>query len=177
MLFSSGIFFLQTIFPSWNTDFLASNNFFHTLLNSRRVFHRAGFFHSPGIFPIFGNQWWPRLRLSPSLVPLGGEQYHSSLRLKGTMTHSCMKHGFFSLKQFLSHITKFPRGFSSSKIFPFTWIYLAGFFHSPRFFFPPAGFFISFDLNLWSLFKIRRFLKKWLEDFLLLVKKNYQIFM
>ena len=28
------------------------------------------------------------LRLSPSLVPLGGEQYHSSLRLKGTMTHS-----------------------------------------------------------------------------------------
>ena len=82
-----------------------------------------------------------------------------------------MKHGFFSLKQFLSHITKFPRDFWSSGIFPFTGIYLAGFLHSPRFFFPLAGFFIPFDLNLWSLFKIRRFLKKWLEDFSLLVKK------
>ena len=41
--------------PSWNTDFLASNNFFHTLLNSLGIFDRAGFFHSPdlssGIFP------------------------------------------------------------------------------------------------------------------------------
>ena len=35
--------------PSWNTDFLASNNFFHTLLNSRGVFDRAGFFHSPDL--------------------------------------------------------------------------------------------------------------------------------
>ena len=34
-----------------------------------------------GGHPPPGNQWW-------SLVPLGGEQYHSSLRLKGTMTHS-----------------------------------------------------------------------------------------
>ena len=34
--------------PVWNTDFLASNNYFHTLLNSLRIFHRAGFFHSPG---------------------------------------------------------------------------------------------------------------------------------
>ena len=30
--------------------FLASNNFFHTLLNFREVFHRARFFHSPGFF-------------------------------------------------------------------------------------------------------------------------------
>ena len=36
--------------PVWNTDFLASNNFFHTLLNSSGVFHRAGFFHSPKFF-------------------------------------------------------------------------------------------------------------------------------
>ena len=85
--------------------------------------------------------------------------------------HSFMKHGFFGLKQFLSHITKFPRGFWSSGIFSFTGIYLAGFLHSPRFFFPLAGFFIPFDLNLWSLFTIRRFLKKWLEDFSLLLKK------
>ena len=28
-----------------------------------------------------------------SMVPLGGEQYNCSLRLKGTMTHSFMKHG------------------------------------------------------------------------------------
>ena len=85
--------------------------------------------------------------------------------------HSFMKHGFFGLKQFLSHITKFSRGFCSSGIFPFTGIYLAGFLHSPRFFFPLAGFFIPFDLNLWSLLDIRRFLKKRLEDFSLLVKK------
>ena len=71
-------------------------------------FSSSGIFPFTGIFSIFvkigivkigmakfgivkisiGNQWWPRLRLSPSLVPLGGEQYHSSLRLKGTMTHS-----------------------------------------------------------------------------------------
>ena len=75
-----------------------------------------------------------------------------------------MKHGFFSLKQFLSHITKFPRGFWSSGIIPFTRIYL-------------AGFFIHFDLNLWSLFKIRRFLKKWLENFFTFSEKNYRIFM
>ena len=49
----------------------------------------------------------------------------------------------FSLKQFLSHITKFPRGFWSSGIFPFTRIYLAGFFHSPRFFLSCRGFFHS----------------------------------
>ena len=78
--------------PVWNTDFLASNNFFHTLLNSCGVFHRAGFSHSPG----------------------------------------------FIQQDFSIH---------------------------RDFFFPLAGFFISFDLNLWSLFKIRRFLKKWLEDF------------
>ena len=39
------------------------------------------------------NQWWLRLRLSPSLVPLGGEQYHSSTHLKGTMTYSFMNDG------------------------------------------------------------------------------------
>ena len=81
-------------------------------------------------------------------------------RLHNLKNHSFMKHGFFSLKQFLSHITKFPRDFSIHR----------------DFFFPLAGFFIHFDLNLWSLFKVRRFLKKWLEDFSLLVKKH-QIFM
>ena len=88
-----------------------------------------------------------------------------------------MKHGFFSLKQFLSYSTKFLPGFLSSGIFPFTRFIERDFSIHRDFFFPLAGFFIHFDLNLWSLFKIRRFLKKMLEDFSLLVKKNYQIFM
>ena len=93
--------FEEMLIPVWNTDFLASNNFFHTLLNSR---------------------------------------------------------GFFIERDFSIH-----RDLSSG-IFPFTEI-----------FFPLAGFFIPFDWNLWSLFKIRRFLKKWLEDFSLLVKKKLSI--
>ena len=89
-----------------------------------------------------------------------------------TNAHSFMKHGFFSLKQFLSHITKFPRGFWSRGIFPFTGFIERDFSIHQDFFFPLVGFFIHFDLNLWSLFKIRRFLKKLLEDFSLLVKKT-----
>ena len=53
------------------------------------------------------------------------------------------KSNIFSLKLFFSHITKFPRGFSSTGIYPFTGIYLAGFFHSPRFFLSSRGFFHS----------------------------------
>ena len=93
------------------------------------------------------------------------------LHFKGNR-HSFRKHGFFSLKQFLSHITKFLRGFWSSGIFPFTGFIERDFSIHRYFFFPLAGFFIHFDWNLWSLFKIRRFLKKLLEDFSLLVKKN-----
>ena len=86
--------------------------------------------------------------------------------------HSFMKHGFFSLKQFLSHITKFPRGFWSSGIFPFTGIYRARFFHSPRFFLSSRGFFHS----LWfkSLINIQnsKIFKEMVRKFSLLVKKK-----
>ena len=100
------------------------------LMSIQRDFSIHRDFFIPHLNP--WNQWWLRLRISPSLVPLGGEQYHSF-----------MKHGFFCLKQFLSHITKFPRCFWSSGIFPFTGIYLAGFFHSPRYFLSSRGFFHS----------------------------------
>ena len=60
-----------------------------------------------------------------------------------------MKHGFSSVRQFLSPITKNPRGFSSRGIFPFTGnfpfngIFISRDFSNHRdFSFPLAGFFI-----------------------------------
>ena len=57
---NKGFFNTELSIPVWNTDFSASDNFFHTLLNSRGVFHRAwflltgiylaGFLHSPRFF-------------------------------------------------------------------------------------------------------------------------------
>ena len=55
--------------------------------------------------------------------------------------HSLMKHGFFSVGQFLSHITKLPGVFHLAGVFHFPGIYLAGFFHIPRFFLSSRGFF------------------------------------
>ena len=61
--------------------------------------------------------------------------------------HSFMKHRFFSVRLFVSPITKNLRRFSSLGIFPFTGnfnspgFYRAGFFHSPWFFLSSRRFF------------------------------------
>ena len=88
-----------------------------------------------------------------------------------------MKHGFFSLKQFLSHSTKFPRGFWSSGIFPFTGIYLAGFFHSPRFFLSSRGFFHSLWFESLIFIQNSKIFKEMVRRFFTFSEKNYQIFM
>ena len=65
----------------------------------------------------------------------------------------------------------------SSGIFPFTGIYLVGFFHSPKFFLSSRGFFHSLWFESLIFIQNSKIFKELVRRFFTLSEKNYQIFM